>query len=58
MNKIEYIKPEVEILAIDTVEMLALSLVEDEEVDTDEDGVQLIQQRRGRWGNLWYKGDE
>jgi len=58
MNKIEYIKPEVEILAIDTVEMLALSLVEDEEVDTSEDGVQLIQQRRGRWGNLWYKGDE
>lgn len=58
MNKIEYIKPEVEILAIDTVEMLALSLVEDEEVDTSEDGVQLIQQRRGRWGNLWYKGEE
>lgn len=51
MEKKEYIKPEIEVIEIESVEMMAGSLVfNDKEVDT---GSQLSNDRRGKWGNLW-----
>lgn len=56
MEKKEYIKPEAEELLIDTVQMIATSLdVSDDEADDSE---VLVIQRRGKWGNLWYKEDK
>lgn len=55
MEKKEYIKPEAEELLIDTVQMIATSLdVSDDEADGSD---VLVNQRRGKWGNLWYKED-
>lgn len=52
MNKKSYIAPEVEVMNIEIVEMIAASLgMYDEEVVTDEE--QLGTGRRGSWGNLW-----
>ena len=51
MNKKAYIAPEMEVMNVDLVEMMATSFVADEEgqdhVTTDSRG------RRGTWGNLW-----
>jgi hypothetical protein len=60
MEKEIYIKPEIEVIEIESVEMLAGSLVfNDKEVDS---GSQLSNGyrpgRRGQWGNLWYQGEE
>ena len=56
MEKKEYIKPEAEELLIDTVQMIATSLdVSDDEAD---ESPVLVNQRRGKWGNLWYKEDK
>ena len=56
MEKKEYIKPEIEVVEIESVEMIAGSLVfNDKEVDT---GSQLSNGRRGKWGDLWYQGEE
>ena len=54
MNKKEYIAPEVEIVEIAVVEMLAGSSfngsVSDDETDED---AWMSNDRRGSWGNLW-----
>lgn len=62
MEKEKYIKPEIEVLEIESVEMLAGSLVfNDNEFDTSNGG-QLSNGyrpgRRGQWGDLWYQGEE
>ena len=52
MNKKTYMTPEMEVMNIETVEMIAASLnMYNEEVDTEEQ--QLGNDRRGTWGNLW-----
>lgn len=60
MEKKEYIKPEAEELLIDTVQMIATSIGisgdDDGEREADDSDV-LVNQRRGKWGNLWYKED-
>ena len=57
MNKKAYITPEMEVMNIETVDMMATSLLIDgeTEVDTSKDGTQLGHGRRGTWGNLWYE---
>ena len=50
MNKKTYIAPTVEITEIETVAMLAASIVIDRENEGTE---QLSNDRRGSWGNLW-----
>ena len=59
MEKKEYIKPEIEVIEIESVEMIASSLVfNDENVNTSTPGIQLSNGRRGKWGDLWYQGEE
>ena len=63
MEKKEYIKPEIEVVEIESVEMIASSLVfNDENVNTSNPGTQLSNGRRpgrrGEWGNLWAQGEE
>ena len=50
MNKKAYITPEMEVMNVETVEMIAASVmsINDEEAET-----QLGAGRRGSWGNLW-----
>ena len=57
MNKKIYTKPALEVYDVEPIEMLAMSFI-DEWVDTSEEDVQLTHGRRGRWGNLWDKGDQ
>ena len=55
MNKKAYIAPAMELMNIETVEMMAtssLNMYSDTEVDTSEEGHQLGTGRRGSWGNL------
>ena len=58
MKKQEYIKPEMMVEELETVEMIASSLefVDGEYANTKED--QLSAGRRGKWGNLWYTEQE
>jgi hypothetical protein len=60
MEKEIYIKPEIEVLEIESVEMLAGSLVfNDKEVDTDQQLSNGYRPgRRGQWGDLWHQGEE
>ena len=48
-----YMTPEMEVMNIETVEMIAASLAMygSDEVDTETE--QLGNDRRGTWGNLW-----
>ena len=48
-----YMTPEMEVMNIETVEMIASSLTMygSDEVDTETE--QLAGDRRGSWGNLW-----
>ena len=58
MNKKAYITPAMEIMNIETVEMMAASLnTYSTEVDTSVSGNQLGHGRRGTWGNLWDEGE-
>ncbi len=51
MNKKTYITPEMEIMNVETVEMIATSLaMYEEELDAEN---QLGNRRRGTWGNFW-----
>lgn len=55
--KKEYIKPEMEIVVLELITMLAISDgggldVKDEEINPDT-GSELSNNRRGQWGNLW-----
>jgi len=45
-----YIQPLIEVVEVETEEMLALS-VSDEQASSNEDV--LMHKRRGTWGNLW-----
>lgn len=55
MNKKAYIAPEMEVMNVEAVEMMAASLgfYSEEEVESTE---QLGTGRRGTWGNFWYDG--
>ena len=57
MNKKAYITPAMEVMNVETVEMIATSLAmfSEDEVDTSTEGGQLGAGRRGSWGNLWEK---
>ncbi len=49
-----YVSPFAEEVNIEATQMLAVSLGKsDEEVDTNNPGTQLSDDRRGEWGNLW-----
>ena len=53
MNKKTYITPAMEVMSIETVEMMAASLETKDEEATE----QLGHGRRGTWGNLWDEGE-
>ena len=55
MNKKAYITPTMEVMNIETVEMMAASALRmsDETVDTSDPNAQLSGGRRGSWGDLW-----
>lgn len=58
MNKKAYIAPAMEIMNIETVEMMAASVqMYDDTVNTSVIGNQLGHGRRGTWGNLWDEGE-
>ena len=51
MNKQTYITPAMEIMNIDTVEMMAASIAVDRQ---SEGGNEMLgNERRGSWGDLW-----
>ena len=57
MNKNAYITPEMEIMNVETVDMMATSLIiEEEEVDSKTEQ-HSHGRRRGSWGDLWYDGE-
>ena len=56
MEKKEYIKPEMEEIALNTVQMIAGSMGFGDGYADEEEEV-LATGRRGKWGNLWYKED-
>ena len=60
MEKETYIAPQIEVLEIESVEMLAGSLVfNDKYVDTEQQLSNGYRPgRRGQWGDLWYQGEE
>ena len=53
--KQNYIAPEINVIDIEVIEMLAVSSVEytDDKVSNDYEA--LSNKRRGAWGNLWDK---
>lgn len=57
MNKKAYIAPEMEVMNVETVEMMAQSFAvyseDGDAVDTTVEGTQLGTGRRGTWGNFW-----
>ena len=53
MNKKTYITPEMEVMNIETVEMMAQSALAISEDEVDTTTGQLGHGRRGSWGNLW-----
>ena len=55
MEKKEYIKPEIEVVNLEVVEMIATSLQFNETGGKEES---LSNGRRGKWGDLWYQGEE
>ena len=51
-----YMTPEMEVMNIETVEMIATSLVKGDgtfNTNGEDEGVQAGNDRRGTWGNLW-----
>lgn len=52
-----YIKPEIEIIEITPGEIIATSIFID--VEQEEEGkAEVIEKRRGTWGNLWAEDPE
>lgn len=52
-----YIKPEIEIIEITPDEIIATSIFID--VEQEEEGkAEVIEKRRGTWGNLWAEDPE
>ena len=58
MEKKEYIKPEVEVIDIDSVQMICASNQFDITDTTTDKDADLANGRRGKWGDLWYQGEE
>ncbi len=56
MNKKTYIKPELMVEVLETVEIIATSIPIVEEEGTDQLSIGRGS-RRGKWGNLWYTED-
>ena len=56
MNKKTYIKPELEVVEIESVEVIATSIPLVEE-DGAEQLTNNYRPRRGKWGNLWSTED-
>ena len=57
MKKQEYIKPELMVEVLETVEMIATSFALNEEMG-GESLANGRNNRRGTWGNLWYTEQE
>ena len=55
MEKKAYIAPQMEVTEIESVKMMATSLVFNEEGGNEES---LSNDRRGSWGNLWDDGEK
>ena len=58
MKKQEYIKPELMVEVLETVEMIATSFALNEEGGIEESLSNGRNNRRGTWGNLWYTEQE
>ena len=60
MEKKEYIKPEIEVVNLEVVEMIATSIYIDGNGGPGSDQLSNSMRpgRRGQWGDLWYKGEE
>ena len=56
MEKKIYIKPEIEVVEIESGEVIATSIPLVEE-DGTEQLTNEYRPRRGKWGNLWYTED-
>ena len=57
MEKKIYIKPEIEVLEIESVEVIATSIPLVEE-DGTEQLTKEYRPRRGKWGNLWHTDEQ
>lgn len=57
MEKKIYIKPEIEVVEIESVEVIATSIPLVEE-DGTEQLTNEYRPRRGKWGNLWYTDEQ
>ncbi len=57
MEKKIYIKPEIEVVEIESVEVIATSIPFVEE-DGTEQLTNEYHPRRGKWGNLWYTDEQ
>ena len=57
MEKKEYIKPELMVEVLETVEMIATSFALNEEGGKEESLSTGRDGRRGQWGNLWFTED-
>ena len=59
MEKKTYIKPEIEVIEMDTTSMIAASA---EDIPVGGGGTgggeALSNGRRGKWGDLWYQGED
>ena len=53
MNKKAYITPAMEVMNVETVEMMAASTLGINEDEVDTTTGQLAGGRRGTWGDLW-----
>jgi hypothetical protein len=53
MEKDTYIAPQMEVIDIGTVQMLAASIQVGVFDDVTEDNAVMTNRRRGTWGNLW-----
>ena len=59
MEKKEYIKPEIEVVEAEMVEMIATSFeLKNEYGDDGSLSNSYRPGRRGEWGNLWAQGEE
>ena len=54
MEKKEYIKPEIQVEVLETVEIIATSIPFVEGEGPDQLSNRYQPNRRGKWGDLWY----
>ena len=57
MEKKEYIKPEIQVEVLETVEIIATSIPIVDGEGEDQLSNSYRPNRRGKWGNLWYTED-